>query len=253
MTASNFDEALKRVLVHEGGYADHPADPGGATMKGVTQRVYDGWRRRQGKATRAVRLITDAEVAAIYRVQYWDAIRGDDLPAGIDYATFDGAVNSGTSQATKWVQRALGVADDGQIGEATLSAARAADPAKTINAACDNRMAMLKRLKTFRTFGAGWTRRVSEVRRVALSMAAKSPLPSVAAETAGGSAKAQVKDRSITDIAKSPEAIAAGTSIGGSIINAAANPGPLAWALAAVIVIAAGVAAFYFIRRMREA
>ncbi len=122
MTASSFDEALKRVLVHEGGYADHPADPGGATMRGVTQRVYDGWRRRRGVPVRSVRLIEPGEVEAIYRLQYWDAVRADDLPAGLDYGVFDAAVHSGPGQAAKWLQRALGVTADGQVGEATLAA-----------------------------------------------------------------------------------------------------------------------------------
>ncbi|MFD1476467.1 glycoside hydrolase family 108 protein, partial [Ancylobacter polymorphus] len=167
MTASGFDGALKRVLVHEDGYADHPADPGGATMQGITQRVYDGWRRRHGQPARPVRRIAPDEMAAIYRRQYWDAVRADDLPAGLDYALFDAAVNSGPAQAAKWLQRTLGVTADGQVGEATLVALDGRAPAQLIDALCDRRLAMLRSLRTFPTFGAGWTRRVAEVRAAA--------------------------------------------------------------------------------------
>ena len=256
MTASNFDDALKRVLVHEGGYVNHPADPGGATNKGVTQRVYDGWRRRHGKPVRSVKGITGDEVAAIYRQQYWDAIRADELPAGVDYCTFDAAVNSGPGQAAKWLQRALSVSDDGQIGEATLAAARSQDAPKVINGSCDRRLSMLRGLRTFRTFGAGWTRRVADVRKVALDMAAKAPLPPVASDPVAqpGAPKATAEDRSLADIAKSPEGVGGIIAVGSAALNTASDPtNPLAWALAFAVVVAIGVGAFYFVRRMRAA
>ena len=121
MSAERYNEALKRVLVHEGGYVNDPRDPGGATMKGVTQRTYDGYRKRLGLPSRPVSQITSAEVGEIYRRQYWAAVRGDELPAGIDYVLFDGAVNSGPVQSIKWLQRALGVSVDGVLGEATVA------------------------------------------------------------------------------------------------------------------------------------
>src|SRR5688500_6264664 len=104
---NRFEECLKLVLVHEGGYANHPKDPGGATNFGVTQRVYDGYRLKAGVAKRSVKEITKTEVSAIYKRQYWDLIDGDELPAGVDYVVFDGAVNSGCGQSVKWLQRAL--------------------------------------------------------------------------------------------------------------------------------------------------
>ncbi|QIB35107.1 glycoside hydrolase family 108 protein [Ancylobacter pratisalsi] len=197
MTASSFDEALKRVLVHEGGYANHPADPGGATMKGVTQRVYDGWRRRKGTVTRSVRLIEAVEVRAIYRKQYWDGVRADEPPTGLDYCVFDAAVNSGVGQAVKWLQRALGVAADGQIGEVTLAALNGRPVVPLIEGVCDRRLAMLKWLTTFRTFGAGWLRRVGEVREVAIRMARGGPdraMPRATFPTSSEIAKAQPSD-----------------------------------------------------------
>lgn len=227
MTASSFDEALRRVLVHEGGYADHPADPGGATMKGVTQRVYDGWRRRHGVPPRAVRLIEPGEVAAIYRRQYWDALRADDLPAGIDYALFDAAVNSGPGQAAKWLQRTLGVAADGQIGEATLAALEGRDVAALVDGLCDRRLAMLRALRTFPTFGAGWTRRVAEVRAAARKMARHgAPAPAV---EAGGAARARPAD---TRLSRTPEGaggmISAGGVLGAVVAEQADRLAPLA-------------------------
>ncbi|MDQ2079473.1 glycoside hydrolase family 108 protein [Xanthobacteraceae bacterium Astr-EGSB] len=181
MTSGNFAAALKRVLAHEGGYSNHPKDPGGATMKGVIQRVYDAFRDRKGLARQSVRLISDAELKDIYRRQYWGAIRGDELPSGLDYCVFDGTVNSGPGQAAKWLQRALGVAVDGHIGDLTIERAGAADPAALINSICDQRLAFLKRLRTWSTFGPGWGKRVTDVRRAALAMAegAKVPAPVV--------------------------------------------------------------------------
>ncbi|MFT0860921.1 glycoside hydrolase family 108 protein, partial [Ancylobacter sp. G4_0304] len=203
MTASSFDGALSRVLVHEGGWSDHPRDPGGATMKGVTQRVYDGWRRRAGLKTRNVRQITDAELRAIYRVQYWVAVRGDDLPAGLDDCLFDAAVNSGAAQAAKWLQRALGVAADGQIGEATLAALAGRDVASLIGEVCDRRLAMLRALSTWKTFGAGWSRRVAQVRAQALRLAGggKAAVPVLDAAMAA-TPKARASD---TRLSRTPE------------------------------------------------
>lgn len=168
VTHDRFDHWLPHILKHEGGYVNHPKDPGGATNKGIIQRTYDSWRDRQGQPRQSVRNITDAEVAAIYRRDYWDAIKGDDLPAGVDYCVFDFAVNSGINRAAKYLQAAVGVAQDGAIGPATIAAAKAQDAAKLVNAICDRRMAFLRGLGTFATFGKGWTRRVTEVRALAL-------------------------------------------------------------------------------------
>jgi lysozyme family protein len=119
----DFDTAMPVLLVSEGGLVDNKKDPGGRTNKGVTQRVYNGFRRNSGNPIRDVSLIEDVEVFAIYRANYWDAVKGDELPLGVSYVVFDGAVNSGPMQATKWLQRALGVKVDGHIGQATIAAA----------------------------------------------------------------------------------------------------------------------------------
>lgn len=164
----NFARCLPEILRHEGGWADHPKDPGGATMKGITIGTYRQWKGRE--VTKAeLRAISDAEVAAIYRRNYWDKVRGDDLPAGLDLVAFDAAVNSGPSRGARWLQTALGVAADGKIGPKTIAAARAADAATAINRALDIRLSFLKGLKTWPTFGKGWSSRIAGVRKVALS------------------------------------------------------------------------------------
>lgn len=179
MTASNFSAALKLVLVHEGGYVNHPADPGGATNKGVTQAVYDGFRARRGDAARSVKQITNAELETIYRDQYWRTIYADEAPTGVDYCLFDYAVNSGPGRAAKDLQRALGVKVDGIVGMGTLAALAAADDARLISDICDRRLRFLKSLKTWKTFGNGWANRVAGVRAAALSMVEGEPVAPV--------------------------------------------------------------------------
>ncbi|MFC0283061.1 glycoside hydrolase family 108 protein [Camelimonas abortus] len=173
MVASSQRVALARVLAYEGGSVDDPRDPGGRTSRGVTQRVYDAWRRGRGLPARDVFRISAAEARAIYIEQYWRAVRADDLPAGVDFAVFDAAVNSGPTQAAKWLQRALGVRVDGVVGQVTIAAARAhPDKARLVSDICRRRMTFLKQLKTWGRFGRGWSRRVSDVERQAIAMIA---------------------------------------------------------------------------------
>jgi lysozyme family protein len=166
----NFDPSLKHVLVHEGGYVNHPKDPGGATNKGVTQDVYNTYRARRKLVPASVKVISDHEVKDIYRTQYWDKIKGDDLPAGVDYCVFDFAVNSGVSRAIKYLQGAVGATPDGIIGPATLAAVKRMDPTRLINEICTRRQAFLEGLSTFKTFGKGWTRRIAGVEATAKGM-----------------------------------------------------------------------------------
>lgn len=171
----NFTRALSLVLKHEGGWSDHPADPGGATMKGVTLANF----RRYVKADATkddLRRITDAQLATVYRRFYWDAVHGAELPDGVDYAVFDFAVNSGPGRAAKYLQGVVGVVQDGRIGPATIAATKAMMRATIINDLCDKRMKFLRGLKTWPTFGKGWTSRVSGVRADALKLAVLSPV-----------------------------------------------------------------------------
>lgn len=166
----NFARSLALVLKHEGGWSDHPADPGGATMKGVTLANF----RRYVKADATkddLRKITDAQLATVYRRFYWDAVCGAELPDGVDYAVFDFAVNSGPSRAAKYLQGVVGTVQDGRIGPSTIAATKALPGEKVIIALCDKRMAFLRGLKTWPTFGKGWASRVSSVRAASILMA----------------------------------------------------------------------------------
>ncbi len=163
-----FAPALKKVLVYEGGKVDDPHDPGGRTNKGVTQRVFNSYLASVGRKPRDVYTMTDAECEAIYRKKYWNEIMGDDLPPGVSFVVFDGAVNSGVMQSGKWLQRALGDRYagklDGIIGMGTLQAVKThPDHDKLIAAICDRRMSFLKSLKTWSRYGGGWSVRVKNV------------------------------------------------------------------------------------------
>jgi lysozyme family protein len=166
-----FGACLPLILKHEGGYVDHPADPGGATNLGITHATLAAWRGKP-VTKQDVRNLTVTEAAAIYRARYWDAVRGDELPAGVDLAVFDFAVNSGPGRAIRTLQGVLGVAQDGALGPVTMAAlAKAPGKATVIVDLCDARMRFLRGLSTFATFGRGWTARVNAIEDAALKVA----------------------------------------------------------------------------------
>lgn len=154
----NFDTAFHRLLGHEGGFVDHPSDPGGATNWGVTQAV-----ARANGYTGHMRDFPVDMAKAIYWRQYWVPIKADDLPPAVRYAVFDAAVNSGANQAVKWLQRAIGVNDDGVVGPQTMTFARAANPDFVIRRMLGQRLEFMSDLKNWPTFGRGWARRVAEI------------------------------------------------------------------------------------------
>ena len=162
-----FEEALEHVLKHEGGFVNHPKDPGGMTNLGVTKKVWDEWIGRESSEDE-MRNLKPEDVANLYKKLYWDRVKGDDLPSGVNYCVFDAAVNSGTGRAAKWLQEAVGAVADGAIGAKTLAKVAAHDADSLVNAYCDVRLNFLKSLKTFDTFGKGWSRRVEGVRQSAL-------------------------------------------------------------------------------------
>jgi lysozyme family protein len=179
MSASSYDEALSRLLVHEGGYSNHPADPGGPTNFGIMladARAY--WKRDATAAD--VRAMPRAVAREIYRTKYWAALRGNDLPAGVDYAVFDYGVNSGIGRVGKVLRRLVGLSDTSSaIDGDVLAAVWRRPPRRLIEAICDERLAFLQSLKTWPVFGNGWGRRVREVRAAALAMA-EPPVPAQA-------------------------------------------------------------------------
>ena len=165
----NFDEALKAILHHEGGFVNHPKDPGGMTNLGVTKRVWEEWVGHEVDE-KAMRALTPETVGPMYKAKYWDKIKGDDLPTGVDYAVFDAAINSGPGRAAKWLQQTVGAVPDGAIGAGTLAKVTAMAADDIIEKYQETRLAFMQSLPTWDTFGKGWGRRVTEVKDAALKM-----------------------------------------------------------------------------------
>ena len=170
---SNFDKCLQIILHHEGGYVNHPEDPGGMTNLGVTKRVYEDWVG-YAVSEHTMQNLTEEDVAPIYKKNYWDRVKGDDLPEGLNLCVFDFGVNAGTGRAAKYLQTMIGTVVDGGIGPNTL---RTLDEhvslvglQETIEQYQENRQRYYEKLKTFQTFGRGWTRRVNETTQSALKM-----------------------------------------------------------------------------------
>ena len=166
---SNFPAALALVLKSEGGFVNHPSDPGGMTNLGVTKKVWEAWVKHPVDEAE-MRALTPELVTPLYKANYWDACKCDDLPRGVDYAVFDSAVNMGPGRAAKLLQAALGVAADGSIGRATIAAATAADPVELLEAFSLGKEEFYKSLPTFATFGKGWLNRVAHVQDAAEQM-----------------------------------------------------------------------------------
>lgn len=171
MSATNFEPSLKCVLRSEGGYVNNPKDSGHATNDGVTQAVYNAYRVHSGLPVQSVRSISMAEVEAIYRLQFWNAVQGDTLPVGIDYLVFDDAVNSGPVEAVRELQACLGITVDGHLGLRTLQAVQGVNDRRAlVLKLCARRLTFLRRLHAWITFGRGWTNRVHQVQDSALGM-----------------------------------------------------------------------------------
>lgn len=171
----NFDKAIDHTLQEEGGFVNHPSDPGGMTNLGVTKKVWEEWVGHPVDE-KQMRALTKADVVPLYQRKYWNATRCSDLPAGIDLCVFDTAVNSGPGRAVKLLQGSLGVATDGAIGNNTLAAVgQFKDTAliHLIDDYCAARQAFLISLPTFGTFGKGWTARVQRLREAAIAMVGK--------------------------------------------------------------------------------
>lgn len=250
----NFDQTTSWLLVHEGGYVNHPDDPGGATNRGVIQRTYDAYRRRKGLPAQSVRNITTSEVMEIYRSQYWNTIMGDELPAGLDYALYDFSVNSGPSRAVRFLQELLHVTPDGVIGNMTLAAIRGHNNIEQlIQDLCVKRWNWMKTLKTFKTFGKGWTRRVmgdvvgaqpgedhgviDRAVKMAQGLSVVAPL----AALPGKALEEDVKMSTVAADAVKDDKSLIGVGVGAipaTLAGLSAVPeGPLQWALAAILVV----------------
>ncbi len=165
----NYDKCLETILHHEGGYVNHPEDPGGETNLGVTKRVYQEWG-----GTKDMKDLTFDDVAPIYKKNYWDKMKCDDLPSGLDLCVFDFGVNAGPGRAAKYLQTLIGTVADGGIGPNTLAKLKEytdkTGVKETITNYQNDRQSYYEKLSTFKTFGRGWTRRVEETTKLALEL-----------------------------------------------------------------------------------
>jgi lysozyme family protein len=217
----NFEASLKEVLLHEGGFVDHPRDPGGATNKGITLAAYRSFMGSSQFEAHHLKRITDEEVSSIYRLNYWGP-KADKLPLGLDYCYFDASVNSGPRQATKWLEAAQGNGSEQPRSTGAV-----------INAMCDRRLGFMQGLKTWDVFGKGWARRVAQARAKALAMA-------------GGQeavkSSLQVKEaehKTITD-KQAEVAIAAGIVTTGTSVSLAIKGGSVSpWVIGGIILVLA--------------
>ena len=172
---TNFDTCLDHILLSEGGFQKDERDPGnangGMTNLGCTKAT---WEEYVGHPVSEadMRNLTKADVKPLYKRKYWDKVSGDLLPAGLDYAVFDSAINSGPGRAAKWLQEVVGVTADGSIGPATLAAVEAYNLQQLIAQYNNKRLEFLESLPTFATFGRGWSNRVSSVQSIASQQAA---------------------------------------------------------------------------------
>ena len=166
---ANYDKCLETILHHEGGYVNHPKDPGGETNLGVTKRVY---LEHGGQKDMKDLLVED--VAPIYKKGYWDKMKGDELPNGLDLCVFDFGVNAGPGRSAKFLQTMIGTVADGGIGPNTLKKLGEYVEKHGIGQCIEDfqgaRQTYYENLSTFATFGKGWTRRVDETTELAVSM-----------------------------------------------------------------------------------
>lgn len=248
----NTDRVLAWIGLSEGGYVNHPRDPGGATDRGITQRTYDAWNRQHGRKTKPVRGISKTEAEDILVAQYLTPVKFNDLPDGLDYAVADWSVNSGPARAAKELQKLIGVTADGIIGSQTLAAVDRQNITALIHKYCDRRLAFLKSLKTWPTFGKGWSTRVSQVRSRAAQMASGGAVVSKFANLPGeAQVKADEADRSEASWVKKTldEPSIWLPVVGGVASGAVEGDGPMQWAIAAVIVMGALFAGVRLLKR----
>ena len=261
MASASYPACLNFTFKYEGGYVNHPNDPGGPTNFGITQKVLAGWRKHPVSAT-DVKYMPRGEAGDIYRANYWRAVRGDDLPAGVDLVVWDYGVNSGPTRAVKALQQALKIEADGFIGAATIDAAASADPDALVRAICAQRQKFVRGLGTYATFGKGWEARIFACKALALSMVNRPAMapPAIVPDPTpveATPAKARGSDEALTNapiIRAGGGAAAAGTAlavkevveVAREAVDASKSAGEIAlslgpWLLLALVVVGFGV------------
>lgn len=232
---ANRSACMEFVLAEEGGYVNDPRDPGGETKFGISKWAHPGLD---------IRALTEADAIALYTAGEWRALACADLPAGLDLVAFDAGVNSGVTRGARWLQGALKVPADGRIGPMTLATARAQAPLPVIEAACAARVSFLRGLRTFATFGRGWTARVARVEARATAMAVTAagadPKPVLAARAAAAEGAVRAQTTRAT------------ASLGTGGLVAGTTPLP-DWALAGLVAITVAVAVLFILKRHQGA
>ena len=168
---SNWQKSFELMLKSEGGYVNNPADPGGMTNLGVTKATWENWVGRESDEAE-MRGLTPEKVEPLYKKKYFDAVRGEELPMGLDYLMFDFAVNAGVGRSIKTLQTAVGVTPDGGFGPATMAAVQAVDPVELIEQFSQAKEDFYRSLAQFPVFGKGWLNRVADVKVKASAMLA---------------------------------------------------------------------------------
>lgn len=212
----NFWRTMENVFKFEGGYVDHPRDPGGATNMGITIGTLSRYLGRRATKNE-VRNLPKEVALEIYRANYWNKVKGDLLPFGFDYVAMDGAVNSGPSRGVRWLQKAVGAKADGVAGPQTVARAKAASVA-AISEACNQRMGFLRRLSTWDTFGRGWSRRVAHVEAVSIRMWSENYEDSDAAANRLGEAEAEAREQIASENAAGAGQTGATGGAGGAVL-----------------------------------
>lgn len=165
----NWEQCLALVFKEEGGYANDPHDPGKRTNHGVTQETWEEYVGRP-VTEEEMKNLTVQDVTPLYKKNYWNACRCDDLPEGVDYAVFDLSVNSGVRRAAKTIQAVLGVVADGKIGPVTIAACEAANARDVATRVCEARLAFLQGLPTWQYYSKNWSSRVARVEKISFQM-----------------------------------------------------------------------------------
>jgi lysozyme family protein len=211
----NFKASLTLLLHDEGGFVNDPDDKGGPTNKGITLRTYSSYLGRQASIDE-LKNIPDEHVEDIYKTRYWDLVKADSLPKGLDYFAFDFAVNSSPAQAVRSLQRVIKVTVDGILGPRTLQVIKTWEVTELLAAYKIQRMGYLRSLSNWWKFGKGWTNRVNGVLNDAYKMArGQQAEPNGTKKT---TPKSQPKDISVV---KSPEVKSAGTVITSAVVAGA--------------------------------
>lgn len=230
MARWNYPVCKAITLVWEGGTSNHKSDPGGFTSRGVTAGAGAGYRKRRGLPPKRVDLWTSAEVDQFYHDDYWNGVGAELLPYGVDLAAFDAGVMSGPSRASKWLQRAAGARQDGNVGAGTRLAVASLAGDVIVRKLCGYRLGFVQGLGTFKVFGKGWSRRIADIEAKGVSMW----LRFGAGVSAGAAADQLTKDgKAAADKAAGQSKGAAGTGSvgGGATVGDLFADGSVTWLL----------------------